>query len=336
MVMKKTQWNRESLLELSRSFMLSRIFLSAAEIRIFDLLAERPLTLQEICSEKQLKPRGIRILLDALSANGLVYKDNEARYSLTQDLASLLTTSSKDSVLPMVLHGIALWKSWSNLTEIIRQGENSFRIPIEDRSDQEIESFIGAMHVIGKKMAEKVAEAIDLERFKRILDVGGASGTYVIAFLKRQPTLKATILDLPRVAQIALTRIQDEGFSDRVMVTPGDYTVDELPKGHDLVLLSAVIHSNSREENVILYRKVFQALEPGGSILIRDYLMGSTRTHPPKGAVFAVNMLVATKAGDTYTLDEVTEDLKSVGFVNIRLLLDGENMDQVIEGQKPL
>ncbi len=329
------RWTRETLLELSRSFMLSRILLSAAELKLFDILAESPLNLGSMCEKTGLKPRGLRILLDALAANELISKDQEGRYGISHEQARLLTTSGEDSVLPMVLHGVALWKSWSNLTEIVRRGENCFRIPIKERSDEELQSFIGAMDVVGRKMAQRVAEAIDLSRFRRLLDVGGASGTYVMAFLRQSPNLKATILDLPAVADIARKRISKEGFSQRVKVVSGDYTVDELPSGHDLVLLSAVIHSNSREVNANLYKKVFRALDPGGSILVRDYLMDSTRTEPPNGAVFAVNMLVATIAGDTYTLDEVTEDLKSAGFVNIKLVLDGKNMDQVVEGQKP-
>ncbi len=331
----ENQWNRESLLALSRSFMLNRILLSAAELRLFDLLAPQPLSLDEVCAHTHFKPRGIRILLDALAANGLLCKDEKGRYSMTEETARLLTTTSEESVLPMVLHGAALWKSWSNLTEVVRRGENVFRVGIDDRPDHEIESFIGAMHVIGQKMATGIAESLDLTSFTRLLDVGGASGTYVIAFLTRAPNLTATIFDLPKVTNIARLRIEREGLAHRVTVTPGDYTRDELPSGYDLVLLSAIIHSNSREENVQLYQKAFRALEPGGSILVRDYFMDSTRTYPPSGAVFAVNMLVATRAGDTYTLDEVKEDLASAGFVNIRLVLDGTNMDQVIEGQKP-
>jgi len=331
----ENQWTRESLLELSRAFMLSRIFLSAAELGLFDVLAAKPLSLEDVCAQMQFKPRGVRILLDALAANGLVRKDEKGQYSMSEDMTRLLTTSSEESVLPMVLHGVALWKSWSNLTEVVRQGENVFRIRMDDRPDHEIESFIGAMHVIGKKMAQRVAESLDLTRFKRLLDVGGASGTYVMAFLRCAPNLTATIFDLPRVTNIARARIEKEGFADRVTVTPGDYSKDELPSGYDLVLLSAIIHSNSREENVELYKKAFRALEPGGSILVRDYFMDATRTFPPGGAVFAVNMLVATRAGNTYTKEEVRADLASAGFVNIRLVLDGTNMDQVIEGQKP-
>jgi predicted methyltransferase len=157
-----------------------------------------------------------------------------------------------------------------------------------------------------------------------------------MAFLKNFPRLTATIFDLEKVADMARTRILNEGFSDRITVVSGDYGVDELPEGYDLVLLSAVIHSNSREANRALYRRIFKALEPGGAVLIRDHIMDSLRTSPTNGAVFAVNMLAATIDGDTYTFDEMRQDLQHAGFSDVRMVLDGENMDQVLQALKPL
>jgi predicted O-methyltransferase YrrM len=314
--------------------MVSRILFTGAELRIFDLMAQGPLSLEEICKKGNFKPRPIRILLDALASQGFLHKSSVDSYSLDQDLISLLTTDGKESILPMVLHGATLWKSWTNLTDIVKAGENTYRVPIGRRSQDEMESFIGAMHVIGQKMAEHIAGSLDLSRFNRLLDVGGASGTYAMAFLRKFPGLTATIFDLEKVSDMAKTRILNEGFSDRIAVVTGDYSVDELPQGYDLVLLSAVIHSNSREANRQLYVKVFKALEPGGAILIRDYIMDSFRTSPPKGAVFAVNMLAATTDGDTYTFDEMREDLQHAGFSDVRMVLEGENMDQVLQALK--
>ena len=262
--------------------MVSRILFTAAELRIFDLLAQGALSLEEICKKGNFKPRPIRILLDALASQRFILKTGVDSYSIDQDLVNLLTSDGNESVLPMVLHGAAMWKSWTNLTDIVRAGENTYRTPIGERSQEEMKSFIGAMHVIGRKMAEQIAESLDLGRFNRLLDVGGASGTYAMAFLRKFPGLTATIFDLEKVTDMARKRILSEGFADRITVVSGDYTLDELPVGHDLVLLSAVIHSNSREANRGLYMKVFNALEPGGAILIRDYVMDSFRISPPR------------------------------------------------------
>jgi len=134
---------------------------------------------------------------------------------------------------------------------------------------------------------------------------------------------------------MARKRLAEVGLLDRVKIAPGDYTVDELPPGHDLALLSAVIHSNSRETNRQLYEKVFRALGPGGTVLIRDFVLDETRTSPPDGAVFAVNMLVATRAGNCYTFGEIREDLESAGFGDVRMILEGERMDQLVAATRP-
>jgi hypothetical protein len=109
---------------------------------------------------------------------------------------------------------------------------------------------------------------------------------------------------------------------------------DELPTGHDLALLSAIIHSNSREVNRELFRRIYQCLEAGGSILIRDFVMDLTRTYPADGAVFAVNMLAATTGGDCFTFQEIREDLEQAGFRGVRKIREGQHMDQLVEAVK--
>jgi len=205
---------------------------------------------------------------------------------------------------------------------------------IGSRSREDTEKFICAMHAIGSKMAQVIADSVDLSGFKRMLDVGGASGTYTVAFLKRVPQMTATVFDLPQVMDMARTRLTEAGMIERVTLVGGDYKTDPLPKGHDLALLSAVIHSNGREENRRLYGKVHEALEPGGMILIRDHFLDDSRTQPPDGAVFAVNMLVATRSGTSYTFNEVRDDLRLAGFQDIGLIRQGTRMDQLVSAYK--
>jgi O-methyltransferase domain len=121
----------------------------------------------------------------------------------------------------------------------------------------------------------------------------------------------------------------------RVSYAPGDFYHDELPGGHDLALLSAIIHQNSPTQNVALYEKAARALVTGGRLLIRDHVMSPDHTHPPGGAMFAVNMLVGTSGGGTYAFEEIEADLASAGFERIRLIQSGENMDGLVEAFKP-
>jgi len=227
-----------------------------------------------------------------------------------------------------------MWNTWSNLTEIVKTGVIPNPMGSGSRSAEEMEAFIGAMHVIGLKMAEDIARSVDLKRFRRLLDIGGASGTYTEAFLKQAPDMNATIFDLPKVIEIAEKRLAGSVFRNRIAFVKGDYTSDPLPEGHDVALLSAVIHINGREANRRLFSEIHRVLEPGGTLLIRDYFLDETRTRPAEGAIFAVNMLVATRAGNSHTFQDVREDLESEGFLDVRMVREGMNMDQLLAADK--
>ena len=234
----------------------------------------------------------------------------------------------------MILHLNHIWKNWSQLTDIVRQGKNEALKKIGDWGGEVQEAFIGAMHAIGQELAAEIAGAYDLSPYKKLLDIGGASGTYTMAFLRKNPAMRAVIFDFAPVLALAKKRLTAEGFLDRVELAAGDFYLDELPGGCDLALLSAIIHQNSPAQNVELYKKIHRALEPGGVVLIRDHIMDESRTQPPAGAMFALNMLVNTSGGDTYTFAEVKETLEAAGFGEVKQVRAGERMDCLVEGRK--
>ena len=121
----------------------------------------------------------------------------------------------------------------------------------------------------------------------------------------------------------------------RVTLAPGDFTVDPLPPNADLAWVSAIVHQNSRAQNRALFAKIFHALRPGGRIALRDILMDDNRTAPVAGALFAVNMLVATEGGGTFTFDELREDLESAGFVQAAVCRRDPGMNSVVVARKP-
>lgn len=326
---------RESIDEICSGFLKARILLTAAEIDLFTILKDSPKSAREICESNGFNERGLTILMDALVSMGLLNKHAHDIYNVDDSICLLLCKDSPDSFLPMVLHRARMWNTWSNLTEIVKTGAGLSFLEKKKRSQQDMEAFIGAMHAIGAKKAETLADKLDLGRFRKMIDVGGASGTYIIGFLRKNRNLRATLFDLPEVIPMARRRIESEGLSERVDLIAGDYNVDQFPPDHDLALLSAVIHINSREANRSLYSRLFQSLQPAAAILIRDFIMDDSRTSPADGAIFAVNMLVATKAGNSYTFKEVCEDLIVSGFVNPQLVCDGLKMDQVIMAKRP-
>jgi predicted O-methyltransferase YrrM len=328
------QWNKEALHGLSTAFQECRILLSATQLDLFSKLKDSPKSVAELCQSEGWYQRGVRILMDALTGMGILFRTEDERYGVPDAISPLLAAGGEESIVPMILHRGRMWESWSHLTEIVRTGKNPNVFVERTRTPEEMEDFIGAMHVVGRELAAVIAKSVDLTRHKRLLDVGGGSGTYVMAFLREGSHLTGTLFDLPEVVEMARKRLTDEGFIDRVRIVAGDYNKDDLPPGHDLVLLSAVIHSLSREGNIALYRRIHQALEPGGTILIRDYFMDSTGTSPVGGTIFGVNMLAATSGGDSHRYEDVKEDLETAGFSDVRMIREGDNMDQLVSAVK--
>ncbi len=138
-----------------------------------------------------------------------------------------------------------------------------------------------------------------------------------MAFLNRKPELKTAIFDLPNVIPISKEIIEKEGFLGKIELYEGDYTRDELPKGFDLIFLSAVIHSNSFETNQELVKKCFNSLNTNGKIVIQDWIMNDAKTEPVQGAIFSINMLVGVEGGDCYSENEVMAWLHNAGFSGI-------------------
>ena len=147
--------------------------------------------------------------------------------------------------------------------------------------------------------------------------------------------MSATIFDRPTVIELARQRLPETGLMDRITLAAGDFYADELPAGHDLGPLSAIIHQNRPEQNTKLYKKVFRALVPGGRILIRDHVLSADRTQPRDGALFAVNMLVGTTGGNCYTFDEIRKSLDAAGSERINMIQFGETMNALVEAFRP-
>lgn len=319
----------DSILRTARGFRESRVLLTGVELDLFTELGRRAATAAELAALHRWKLRPLTVLLDALTAMGLLQKEGDF-YRCPAEIAAELSADSPESILASLLHSADLWESWSGLTAQVAGGK-----PGAPSRPDYLRAFIGAMHAIGRPLAPRIVAAVKPAGAKRLLDVGGASGTYTMAFLNAVPGLQATIFDLPEVIPLARERLSAAGVLDRVTLEAGDYLKDPLPGGHDLAWLSAVIHSNGPEENVDLYRKVAGALVPGGRIVIRDHVMSDDRTAPRAGALFAINMLVATRSGRTYTFREIADGLTAAGFRDVRLMQPGDAMDALVEGRKP-
>lgn len=327
-------WTADNLLELTRGFQASAVFAAAADLDLFNALAAGPRTAPALARQLAGDPRGLMILLDALTALGLLVKE-EDRYSLCPGTEAYLTSAGARSILAMVQHQANCQRRWVQLARVIKTGQPAERVSSVRGEQGDQESFIEAMDNVSAPVADDVVRGVPPRAFRHLLDIGGGSGTWTLAFLRASPPARATLFDLPPVIPLARKRMAAAGMAERVTLVAGDFMTDPLPPGADLAWVSAIVHQNSRRQNRQLFARVFQALAPAGRIVIRDLLMDATRTRPVAGALFAVNMLVATEGGGTFTFDELREDLEAAGFVAPAVLRRDEGMNSLLAATKP-
>jgi hypothetical protein len=307
--------NPDTIREFASSFQKSRILLSGFELGIFTNVDKTGSTNKQIAGNLHLNEHACERLLNALVSFGFLKKENHLFFN-TEESFAFLSKKSPD-YLGGLMHTNHLWNTWSNLTRVVKTGNSANPSEINERGEEWLFPFINAMHDRAKKQAPQQLANIDLSGIRSVLDIGGGSGAYSMEFVSKKPEIEATVFDLPNVVPITEIFLDKEGFSGRVKIHAGDYTTDDLPKGFDLVFLSAIIHSNSLETNRELIKKSFYSLNINGKIVIQDWIMNNDRTQPMSGAIFAINMLVGTEAGDCFTEQEVTEMLNAAGFKNI-------------------
>jgi len=240
---------------------------------------------------------------------------------------------SEQSVMAMLQHQANCLRRWARLPWTVRSGVPDQPGPSLRGEDADRESFIEAMHVVARDVADPLIQEIHPGNVRCVLDLGGASGSWTLAWLKAEPAARAIIFDLPHVIPMARARLAATPFADRVTLVPGDFESDALPRGADLVWVSAIIHQNSPEQNRALYRRIAQALEPRGWIYIRDMVLEASRTAPVAGALFAVNMLAGTAGGNSYSLPDIQDALQAAGFVDVELVRRDDGMHSIVRAR---
>jgi 2-polyprenyl-3-methyl-5-hydroxy-6-metoxy-1,4-benzoquinol methylase len=306
----------DSLREIAYAFQQSRILLTAFEMDLFSAIAPTAQGSAKVAESLGTDPRATDRLMNALCAMGLLEKQGE-KYS-NAPLAARFLVRGKPEYMGGLMHTVNLWNTWSTLSDAVRKGRAVANRRVHDRDDRWLTGFIAAMNERASKQAPSSVAMLDLAGVSRVLDVGGGSGAYAMAFVRAKQGITATVFDLPNVIPLTKAYIEKEGLSERVRTVIGDYTKHQLGSGYDLVFLSAIVHSNDGEENLALIKKCASALNPHGQVVVQDFIMNEDRTGPTHGAFFALNMLVGTEAGDTYTESEVRSWMEQAGFSRIR------------------
>ncbi len=328
------EWTADRLLEMARGYQAAAVLGAAADLNLFDALGAGPVSADDLSRQLGCDARGLTILLDALTALQLVLKHND-RYLLPPEAEPFLTRMGSQTIAGMARHQANCSRRWVQLARVVKTGQPAEREPSVQGAAGDLEAFIQAMNDVSSPVADEVIQAIQPLEFTRLVDIGGGSGTWTLAFLRACPSGTVALFDVPEVLPLAKRRVAAAGMLQRVELVPGDYLSTPFPPGADLMWASAVVHQNSREENRRLFRLAFQSLRPGGRMAVRDVLMDETRTRPVAGALFAVNMLVGTPRGGTFTFDELRDDLASAGFVKTTLARRDAGMNSVVVSEKP-
>ncbi|MEU8372505.1 methyltransferase [Micromonospora sp. NPDC048894] len=296
------------------------------EFGLFTKLAGgRTVTVAEVAAEFGLDERPADLLLSASASLGLLeragdgYRNSElAEQFLVEGrpyyFGAQVRYSDLRTYLPWHRVGEAL-RGNRPLTWDPQQQDSLF-----DTTDQElVAQFWDAMFATSRFTARALADAYDFGAHRRLLDVGGGAGAFPIEFCLRLPHLRATILDLPHVCVRAGERIAEAGLTDRISAVPGDFLADPaLPDGHDVILLSMILHDWDEPTNRALLARCFAALPPGGVVVISELLLNDERTGPPEAALMGMNMLVETEGGKNYSGAEYRAWLTDAGFVDVR------------------
>ena len=323
------EWNIGQLLSTSSAFWKSSTVHAAVKLEIFSVIGEGQLTVENVSDRIGGKPRGVAMLLNGITAMGLLKHENN-NYRNTEFSRSCLVKGEPGYVGYIIMHHFHLVDGWAQLHEAVLHGK-----PVETRShgdEVERESFQLGMFNTAMPIASTIAAAINLEGRSHLLDLGGGVGTHAIHFCLANPKLKATIYDRQTTEPFARKTTERFGVGDRIDFVGGDFNMDSLEGPFDVAWLSQILHSNSFEECQILIEKMVKALEPGGVILIHDFLLNDTLDGPLFPALFSMNMLLNNN-GRSYSEKEVSEMLSQAGVRDIhRVNFQGPNDSAILCG----
>jgi SAM-dependent methyltransferase len=281
----------------------------AARVGILRRLADTPATTDQVAHDLDLDSLATGKVVRALTALGLVAADGN-RYSVVPSLAPHLR-EGPDDVTPFLNHHHHMYDNWGAHLEPWLRGDEW---PTQHRTSDDTARFGAAMRAIGSQMAKTVAQRLSLEGAERMLDVGGGFGQYARALCRVQPRLRATVLDVPPVAEMAARANQSTEFADRIEFVGGDYLESDYGSGFDLVLFANVLHQETADRAAEMVRRGATALDPGGRVAVVDFRIDDTQREHVQGCLFAINM---RSFGDTHTEPSIRGWMEAAGLAGI-------------------
>ncbi len=324
-------WNVGKILGISGGYWQTCTLHTSVQLKLFSIIGEDHLSAIEVAGRLKAAPRGTKMLLNAVTAMGLLVKRDDL-YSNTPASKAFLVENSPDYIGHIIKHHYHLVPAWSQLPQAVISGK-----PVRERfafgEAEEREGFLIGMFNLAMQIAPKLSRELDLEGRQQLLDLGGGPGTYAIHFCLANPDLRATVYDLPTTEPFARQTIERFGLSDRIDFVPGDYVEADIKGSYDVAWLSHILHGEGPDDCQRILAKAVSTMEAGGLILIHDFILDDSLDGPLFPALFSLNMLVNTDLGQSYSEAEITRMLQGVGASQIRRLsFRGPNDSGVISG----
>ena len=329
--MTRETWSAGQLLETSGSYWKACALHAGVSLEVFTLIGDDSMRGDEIARESGWDADGVERLLNALTAMGLLIKQ-EGKYSNTPESKPLLVKNSPDYIGHIIMHHHHLVSPWSQLPQAVKTGQ-----PVRQRfsleEEEKRESFLMGMFNLAMTIAPRAADEIDLRGRRHFLDLGAGPGTYAIHFCLANPQLRATVYDLATTRPFALRTIERFGLTGRIDFMAGNYVEDEIKGSYDVAWLSHILHGESPEVCQRIIAKTSSVVEAGGLILVHDFILNDSLDGPLFPALFSLNMLINTSQGRSFSESQITSMLVKAGVKEIhRIPFRGPNDSGIIAG----
>jgi SAM-dependent methyltransferase len=325
--MKKRQTKQltpERLQQLGFAYAPPLIISAAVNNKVFDTLHGGAKTVEQVSKETGASTRGLRGIMDALVGLELLKKDRQSRYSLTRESQAFLISEQPGtlagffgSILPVMA------SRWLQLTDIVRNGRPAVAVNQETEGTEFFSQLVETIIPMSYPGAQRLADHLKLANSKqqlRVIDLAAGSGIWGIALTQKSPQVTVTAVDWPGMIPTTKRISEKFGVRDRFDFIEGDLSEANFGTGYDIGTLGHILHSEGEERSRQLLKKVFRALKSGGTIAIAEWLVNDNRTKPLPSLMFAVQMLVNTEKGGTFSFNEIKQWLEDAGFKKVRKL----------------
>ncbi|HIJ97392.1 MAG TPA: methyltransferase domain-containing protein [Desulfuromonadales bacterium] len=326
-------WTIPDLLQIAGGYWSTCALHTAVKLDVFSSLDSDARSAADVARLLNTDPRATGMLLDALAALGLLEKRGEI-YVATPFAAQHLSKNAPGYLGHIIMHHYHLMPSWARLDQAVTSGAPVRENDSHRDNETARESFLMGMFNLASLLAPRIAREVPLSGRRTFLDLGGGPGTYAIHFCMANPELTAVIFDLPTTRTFAEATIARFDLERRISFTAGDYHHDPLPSGFDVVWMSHVLHMDGPPACSALLRKAVDTLNPGGVLMVQEFVLQDTKDGPPFPALFSLNMLLGTETGRSYSEQELAAMMAEAGLKDVvRLALELPNGAGILCGR---